>query len=366
MKLFKIFFLFVSVTFFLSCGTTSSSSSGGLWGNVSNFIDYSISQWENYVPSDSYDHTLIDAWKSGTGGKALAVSEIAVDMVGGMSNKDVSAIKNSIHNAAMNLTQNDTYSSSDVNNWLGALFILSDEFIDRYKEQKFEETVAKLTDPDCPGYDEEVALRVGSIDYDNKKIIWKPNSLYIYDLMEYRKSKNDNWITNNLEPICGISIEEFNNLPEEERHNLDLKILAYEKLKDKSNNAPLDDTLVVEEPVIPDYKTQIEGVVVSEYDINTYKISEKQKNILNKIAEMLIVDDSIQIQISGHTCSLGSEEINYRIGRERATEAKNYLVSLGINANRIEIESEGFSHPITDNSTEKERKHNRRITFIVK
>ncbi|MDE6807979.1 MAG: OmpA family protein [Prevotella sp.] len=362
MKLFKLFFVFIAVTLFSGCGTTSSS---GFWGGASNFIDYSISQWETRIPSDSYDHTLIDAWKSGTGGKALVASDMAVSIVGGISNKDVSGIRNRIHNAALNLTQNDTFNSSDVNNWVGAMFTLGDELIDESKEQKFEKVVAKLTDPSFPGYNEEEALRVDYIDYDNRKIIWKSNSRYIYDLMEYRKTKNDNWISSNLEPICGMSIEEYNNLSKEKRQNIDLKILIYEKSKDKNDNTPQSDTLIIE-PTIPDLKNQIEKILISNYDINAYKLSEEQKNILNRIAEMLRVDNSILIQISGHTCSLGSEKINYAIGLKRATEAKNYLVSLGIDINRIEIESEGFSHPITDNSTEEERKHNRRITFNIK
>ncbi len=366
MKLFKIFLAIFPVALLSSCGTTSPTGGGGFWGGFSGIIDYGISEWERTMPSDSYDHTIIDAWKSGTGGKALVVAEIAVGAMGGGSNKDVKALKDRIHNAASNLAQNENFNSDDVNNWVGALFTLGDEFIDEYNSQKFEDAVSKLTDPSNPGYNEEEALRVSTIDYENRKIIWKPNSQYIYDLIKYRKSKNDNWISKNIEHICGMSIEEYNELPMQKRQDIDLKILAYENFKEKDDTVPQSNTPITEEPTKPNYKAQIEGIVISDYDINIYKLTDEQKNILKKLAEILKEDNSILLQISGHTCSLGSEKINHPLGLKRAIEAKNYLVNLGIDANRIYTESEGSSHPIADNSNEEGRKHNRRITFNLK
>jgi len=373
MKHTKFLLVFMLAIFLTSCGTYQSSSGGGFFGGATSLIDYGISQWEKYIPADSYDHTLIDAWKSGTGGKALAISEIAVGTLGGISGKDVSKLQERIHNAADSLTNNETFGKSDVNNWVGALFTLGDEFIDEYNQQKFDDAIAKLTDPNASGYNEEEAIRVKSIDYANRKIIWKSNSEYIYDLIDYRKSKNENWISSNLHSVCGISLEEYNNLPNDARQDVDMKILAYDKLKESSKREkPSTNELEssIEHPdsttqTVIDYASLINGIVISEYSINSFSLSEVQKDALDKIAEILNDDETTYLLISGHTCSLGSEKVNYILGLKRANTAKDYLMGAGIDGQRISIESLGFSKPINDNSTETERKHNRRLTFKI-
>lgn len=238
MKQIRILLFTTMVILFTSCGTFQSSTGGGYWGGVSSFVDYGISEWQKVAPPDSYDHTLIDAWQSGTGGKALTLGEVSVAIIGGITDKDVSGLKNRIHNAARNLTQNESYTKNDVNNWTGALFTLGDEFIDEYNTQKFEEAVKRLTDPNASGYDEEEALRVKSFDYQNKKIIWKSNSEYIYDLIEYRKSNHEDWISSNIGPACNMTLEEYNNLPNDVRQQADLRIIAYDKSKKSATERP--------------------------------------------------------------------------------------------------------------------------------
>lgn len=356
MKHIKLFFL--SVLIFSSYGTTFA---GGFWGDLVNLVNYGVSQWEQYVPANSYDHTYIDAWKSGTGGKALVVGEMAVGLVGEITKSDVSGLKKSIHNATENLNKNEIFQSNDVNNWVGALFTFGDELIDEYNKQSFEEAKREIQQ------DEEQSLRVERFDDENRKIIWKSNSEYMRDLINYRKSKNDNWISDNINSISNMNLDEYNNLSKEERQEIDIKILAYENQKDSLANIP---PIVNEEPideiVVPDYKSEIERIVISDFDINSYKLSEEQQKTLDNVANLLKEDETILLIINGHTCSLGSEKINYKVGLKRALEAKEYLISVGIDPSRIDIESKGFSFPIADNSIEEGRKHNRRITFNLK
>ncbi|MDE6051992.1 MAG: OmpA family protein, partial [Paramuribaculum sp.] len=128
----------------------------------------------------------------------------------------------------------------------------------------------------------------------------------------------------------------------------------------------VEETPAVEGPQKVDYSELNEGIVVADYDINSYKLSADQKELLNKIGELLKEDESLELIVYGNTCSLGSETINYEIGMKRANEAKNYLAEMGIDADRIEVESNGYSNPVADNSTESGRKSNRRITFKLK
>lgn len=365
--------LFITmVILFTSCGTYETSSGGGFWGGVSSFIDYGISEWQKVAPPDSYDHTLIDAWQSGTGGKALAIGEVSTAIIGGVTGKDVSGLKNRIHNAARNLTQNESYTKNDVNNWTGALFTLGDEFIDEYNTQKFEDAVKRLTDPNASGYNEEEALRVKSFDYQNKKIIWKSNSEYIYDLIEYRKSKNEDWISSNVGPACNMTLQEYNNLSNEARQQADLKIIAYDKSKNSATEQPKQENENAKLETLPsgldkkkDFASLIDAVVISDYNINSYALSDIHKESLDRIGEMMNNDPTLELLISGHTCTLGSNDVNYNVGLKRANAAKDYLISKGIDGNRIEIESLGYSNPADDNSTALGRRNNRRLTFKI-
>lgn len=368
----RILLFTTMVILFTSCGTYGTSSGGGFWGDVSSFVDYGISEWQKVAPSDSYDHTLIDAWQSGTGGKALAIGEVSTAIIGGVTGKDVSVLTDRIHNAARNLTQNESFTKNDVNNWTGAFFTLGDEIIDEYNTQKFEDAVKRLTDPNASGYYEEEALRVKSFDYQNKKIIWKSNSEYLYDLIEYRKSKNEGWISSNVGPACNMTLQEYNNLSNEARQQVDLKIIAYDKSKNSATEQPKQENENTKLETLPsgpdkkkDFASLIDAVVISDYNINSYALSDIHKESLDRIVEMMNNDPTLELLISGHTCILGSNDVNYNVGLKRANAAKDYLISKGIDGNRIEIESLGYSNPADDNSTAQGRRNNRRLTFKI-
>ena len=59
-----------------------------------------------------------------------------------------------------------------------------------------------------------------------------------------------------------------------------------------------------------------------------------------------------QIDITGHTDRLGSEQYNLKLGMERAETIRNYLINNGINA-VLNVSSQGESQPITTSCTDK-------------
>ena len=67
----------------------------------------------------------------------------------------------------------------------------------------------------------------------------------------------------------------------------------------------------------------------------------------------------------GHTDSIGSKAYNQKLSVRRANSVKAYLVSKGIEANRIYTEGKGETQPIADNRTKEGRAKNRRVEIEV-
>ena len=67
----------------------------------------------------------------------------------------------------------------------------------------------------------------------------------------------------------------------------------------------------------------------------------------------------------GHTDSVGSDVYNQKLSVKRAESVKAYLVSKGIEKNRIYTEGKGEKQPVADNKTNEGRGKNRRVEIEV-
>ena len=67
----------------------------------------------------------------------------------------------------------------------------------------------------------------------------------------------------------------------------------------------------------------------------------------------------------GHADSIGSDAYNQKLSVRRAESVKAYLVSKGIEANRIYTEGKGEKQPVADNKTREGRAKNRRVEIEV-
>ena len=110
----------------------------------------------------------------------------------------------------------------------------------------------------------------------------------------------------------------------------------------------------------------IEETVLNCYALDETNLSAAKKMELDQVAKKMMQFENIIITIVGHTCNIGTQEVNQNIGERRAKAAKNYLMSKGVSENRIQIESRDFAEPVAKNDNEDHRRQNRRVTFIVK
>ncbi len=82
---------------------------------------------------------------------------------------------------------------------------------------------------------------------------------------------------------------------------------------------------------------------------------------LDKTARILKEYDQTRIQIEGHTDNVGSEKYNMDLSLRRADAVAQYLVSQGVNSDRIRTVGFGETEPVADNSTAWGRAQNRRV-----
>jgi OOP family OmpA-OmpF porin len=96
-----------------------------------------------------------------------------------------------------------------------------------------------------------------------------------------------------------------------------------------------------------------------EFDSARLRTSEIRK--LDEVASFAEKHPDVELEASGHTCSLGAEAYNQKLSERRAESVKAYLVNKGVAAQRIVTVGHGESRPMADNRTREGREQNRRV-----
>jgi len=101
------------------------------------------------------------------------------------------------------------------------------------------------------------------------------------------------------------------------------------------------------------------------FDYDKADLSDKARASLQKNATWLQRWTSTRITVEGHTDSRGTNEYNLALGERRATTARDYLVSLGVPAARVNVVSVGEEQPVCTQENESCWLQNRRGHFVV-
>ena len=100
------------------------------------------------------------------------------------------------------------------------------------------------------------------------------------------------------------------------------------------------------------------------FDFDKTELKPESFVELDKLVSYL-QQNSLRIEIGGHTDNQGSDEYNDRLSENRAKAVYDYLVQKGIPANRLQYKGYGMRVPVADNSTEEGRAANRRTEFKI-
>ena len=101
------------------------------------------------------------------------------------------------------------------------------------------------------------------------------------------------------------------------------------------------------------------------FGLDQADVSPEGQQVLNTNAEIMKKYPTWVITIEGHADERGTAEYNLALGERRALAARNYLVSLGIPADRLRTVSYGNEFPFDPGHTEEAWSKNRRAHFVV-
>lgn len=102
------------------------------------------------------------------------------------------------------------------------------------------------------------------------------------------------------------------------------------------------------------------------FDFDKSDLRQDTRNALNRNAEVLLKSHpNAKVRIEGHCDERGSAEYNLALGERRATSALQYLITLGVKADRLSTISYGKEKPAVQGHDEAAWAKNRRAEFVI-
>jgi peptidoglycan-associated lipoprotein len=102
------------------------------------------------------------------------------------------------------------------------------------------------------------------------------------------------------------------------------------------------------------------------FSYDSWTISEDGRQSLTRDAEWMKSNPSALVKVEGHCDERGTSAYNLVLGEKRAKAARNYLVELGVSANRLSVVSYGKERPSCNEHAESCYQQNRRGHLAVK
>jgi len=101
------------------------------------------------------------------------------------------------------------------------------------------------------------------------------------------------------------------------------------------------------------------------FDTAKFNVNSASQTTLNKLVNVFKEFPDTNILVVGHTDSVGAEESNMTLSKNRAYAVTNYLTGKGLSAGRFTTNWFGESQPIENNATAEGRAKNRRVNVAI-
>ena len=101
------------------------------------------------------------------------------------------------------------------------------------------------------------------------------------------------------------------------------------------------------------------------FDFDKWDLRPESYLELNRVVKLLSENPAIEIEMSAHTDSRGSDEYNITLSDNRARSVMDYIIAHGISTTRIISKGYGETKPVVPNDTDENRQLNRRVEFKI-
>lgn len=101
------------------------------------------------------------------------------------------------------------------------------------------------------------------------------------------------------------------------------------------------------------------------FEFNAADLAEDARMTLDAKVPVLVANPGLQLRITGHTDTRGSDEYNIALGQRRAAMVREYLTQRGVDGARLDIVSFGEEQPAVAGNDEGAHAQNRRAEFEV-
>jgi len=103
-----------------------------------------------------------------------------------------------------------------------------------------------------------------------------------------------------------------------------------------------------------------------DFEFNLSQLTVPARQTLDQVASALLTQTELNVEIQGHTDSIGSVAYNLNLSQRRAEAVKAYLISEGVSASVLTAKGYGKATPIASNDTAEGRAQNRRVAFEIR
>lgn len=101
------------------------------------------------------------------------------------------------------------------------------------------------------------------------------------------------------------------------------------------------------------------------FDFDKWDLRPESFVELDRVVKLLNENPAIEIEMSAHTDSRGSDEYNFTLSDNRARSVMEYILAKGIDPSRIKSQGYGETKPVVPNDTDENRQLNRRVEFMI-
>jgi outer membrane protein OmpA-like peptidoglycan-associated protein len=101
------------------------------------------------------------------------------------------------------------------------------------------------------------------------------------------------------------------------------------------------------------------------FDTAKYTLRPLAREKLARVSGIVLAHPGLNIEVEGHTDSVGSDEYNQKLSEQRANSVREYLLSQGLRSESLTAKGFGETTPVATNDTAAGRQQNRRVELVV-